>query len=251
MKSRDNEYIFLQLVGTYRAVLKECGKGKRYFWLKCFITLRTLVFHGAGLGSLCETPKGKWWSHWAAYSFKKALLKTSVTKCVCEIFYFSEMNTDFRGFWRWGFLKWSNILHWNIEYIFVRDSLNTLWRSNIGLTQGRSMTTYNDEVWPLGGWQAQSNAFLRRCDYFVTWLDDRHQTELVKILSVRLWWTWIYYLGSNQSVEPLDRFTVWYEAVHPVHIQHDLTESWRGRRRRSALMKQVKTVIIWSTQTFV
>lgn len=60
MKSRDNEYIFLQLVGTCSAVVQECGKGKRYFGLRCFITLRTLVFHGAGLGSLCETPKGKW-----------------------------------------------------------------------------------------------------------------------------------------------------------------------------------------------
>lgn len=60
MKSRDNEYIFLQLVGTYSAVLKECGKGKRYFWLIRFITLLTVIFHRAGLGSLCETPKGKW-----------------------------------------------------------------------------------------------------------------------------------------------------------------------------------------------
>lgn len=33
-----------------------------------------------------------------AYSFKKALFKTSVIKCVREIFYFSEMNIDFRGF---------------------------------------------------------------------------------------------------------------------------------------------------------
>lgn len=36
-------------------------------------------------------------------------------------------------------------------------------------------------------------------------------------------------LGSNQSVQPLHRFTVRYEAVHPVHVQHDLTQSWTER----------------------
>lgn len=33
------------------------------------------------------------------------------------------------------------------------------------------------------------------------------------------------YLGSNQGVQPLDRFIVRYEAVHPIHIQHYLTKS--------------------------
>lgn len=39
----------------------------------------------------------------------------------------------------------------------------------------------------------------------------------------------ILYLGSDQRVQPLDRFIVRYEAVHPIHVQHDLTESWRER----------------------
>lgn len=39
------------------------------------------------------------------------------------------------------------------------------------------------------------------------------------------------YLGSDQSVQPLHCFTVGYEAVHPVHVQHDLTQSWTERGR--------------------
>lgn len=40
------------------------------------------------------------------------------------------------------------------------------------------------------------------------------------------------YLRSRQSVQPLDRFIVGYEAVHPVHVQHYLTKSYRGRHRK-------------------
>lgn len=36
------------------------------------------------------------------------------------------------------------------------------------------------------------------------------------------------YLRSRQGVQPLDRFIVGYEAVHPVHVQHYLTKSCRG-----------------------
>lgn len=41
----------------------------------------------------------------------------------------------------------------------------------------------------------------------------------------------ILYLGSDQGVKPLDRFIVRYEAVHPIHIQHYLTESWKERNK--------------------
>lgn len=43
----------------------------------------------------------------------------------------------------------------------------------------------------------------------------------------------ILYLGSDQGVKPLDRFIVRYEAIHPIHIQHYLTESWKGRERET------------------
>lgn len=42
----------------------------------------------------------------------------------------------------------------------------------------------------------------------------------------------IPYLRSRQGVQPLDRFIVGYEAVHPVHVQHYLTKSYRGRDRK-------------------
>lgn len=40
------------------------------------------------------------------------------------------------------------------------------------------------------------------------------------------------YLRSRQGVQPLDRFIVGYEAVHPVHVQHYLTKSYRRRDRK-------------------
>lgn len=50
-----------------------------------------------------------------------------------------------------------------------------------------------------------------------------------------VWQRWmnvhILYLGSDQGVKPLDRFIVRYEAVHPIHIQHYLTESWKERNK--------------------
>lgn len=50
----------------------------------------------------------------------------------------------------------------------------------------------------------------------------------------------ILYLGSHQGVKPLHRFIVSYEAVHPVHIQHNLTESWREtERERWALVNHL------------
>lgn len=33
------------------------------------------------------------------------------------------------------------------------------------------------------------------------------------------------YLRSRQGVQPLDRFIVGYDAVHPIHVQHYLTKS--------------------------
>lgn len=41
-----------------------------------------------------------------------------------------------------------------------------------------------------------------------------------------------YYLGSDQGIKPLDSFTVRYEAVHPIYIQHNLTESWEREKER-------------------
>lgn len=40
------------------------------------------------------------------------------------------------------------------------------------------------------------------------------------------------YLRSRQGVQPLDRFIVGYEAVHPVHVQHYLTKSCGGETGR-------------------
>lgn len=52
------------------------------------------------------------------------------------------------------------------------------------------------------------------------------------------------YLGSDQGVEPLDRFSVRYEAVHPIHEEHDLTKSCKrgegGDRGKRKEMGQVR-----------
>lgn len=87
-------------------------------------------------------------------------------------------------------------------------------------------------------------------------LNDKHfnSSKLIKLIrSLLMTWT---HQASCQSVEPLQCLTVMNHTIHPIHKQHDLTESWetdrwrdrdsetereRGRQREAERQKEGET----------
>lgn len=77
--------------------------------------------------------------------------------------------------------------------------------------------------------------------------DGGCRVDFTVLLLCRLWWKFnvhILYLGPDQGVKPLDCFIVRYEAVHPVHIQHYLTEGWRDGKGKGDKARDVVWLII-------
>lgn len=124
----------------------------------------------------------------------------------------------------------------NIISIFTQEGRKVISGNRKQWGKSRDHVPAHVKIRPLEGWDVCSSRAAQREWLFplqsghrrASWADFYSMSTVRAAVMIH---SHILYLGSHQGVKPLDCFIVRYEAVHPIHIQHDLTESWREKER--------------------
>lgn len=113
----------------------------------------------------------------------------------------------------------------------ICKNIKTVWKESQCSSLICCTFAAHTAVWPVEGWGDHTDSRAASIGFYPShqWPGGVVELILQDSYSVEsfLHFFFFFYLGSNQRVKPLDRFIVRYEAVHPVHVQHYLTKSWR------------------------